>query len=297
MRGPPKKIVTLHGKPVTIGDLAELAGVSLMTMYKRLETSSPEKAVAMKKVVYGEDLTGRTFNDGQLTVLRKAGKNPSGKQMFTCRCKCGNVKDIVGADLKSGQAKSCGCRIGTTASERALARAEDIAGREFADGAVTVIGPSANWYTKSRTDDSRMGRLWLCRCECGNKFESPAHMLKSGQTTSCGCGITRNRKRTGTGKKHEFMGELLTISEIEELSGRSRQTILNRTGRGMTIEEAALGPMRPSPKRTPQQENHDQSYADNRHLPRVLSDRDIIIQSRRSVRARERSPASDNRPL
>ncbi len=56
------------------------------------------------------DLTGRVFV--QLTVLQRA-PTPSWapkKTWWQCRCTCGNTIAVRGANLVSGNTKSCGCR-------------------------------------------------------------------------------------------------------------------------------------------------------------------------------------------
>ena len=58
------------------------------------------------------DLTGKIF--GYWSVLyeipeRKIVGNKK-KIFWHCRCKCGNEKDVVGDDLRSGHSTSCGCR-------------------------------------------------------------------------------------------------------------------------------------------------------------------------------------------
>lgn len=53
------------------------------------------------------DLTGKRF--GKLTVLSQAGKDKYGCIMWECLCDCGNTTNVVGAKLKIGHVKSCGC--------------------------------------------------------------------------------------------------------------------------------------------------------------------------------------------
>lgn len=54
------------------------------------------------------DLTGQRF--GRLTVLGKAtSKKTAHNTYWLCRCDCGNIKEINGGNLKTGQATSCGC--------------------------------------------------------------------------------------------------------------------------------------------------------------------------------------------
>lgn len=49
-----------------------------------------------------KDLTGQKF--GRLTVIEYVGKSK-----WLCKCECGNTCKVVGADLKRGNTKSCGC--------------------------------------------------------------------------------------------------------------------------------------------------------------------------------------------
>src|SRR5882724_4491981 len=48
------------------------------------------------------DMNGQTF--GRLTVIShiKYGK-------WKCRCECGNLREVAGADLRKGKSNSCGC--------------------------------------------------------------------------------------------------------------------------------------------------------------------------------------------
>lgn len=52
------------------------------------------------------DLTGKRF--GHLTVIKEVGKR--GNQiMWQCKCDCGNIKNIMGGNLRNGSSTSCGC--------------------------------------------------------------------------------------------------------------------------------------------------------------------------------------------
>ena len=56
------------------------------------------------------DLTGQRF--GLLTVIRAADeKTPRGERVWMCVCDCGNTSQVRTGDLRSGNTKSCGCRI------------------------------------------------------------------------------------------------------------------------------------------------------------------------------------------
>lgn len=54
-----------------------------------------------------EDLTERRF--GELTVLRRAENDKSGKVCWVCRCDCGNELDVCTGSLLHGLTRSCGC--------------------------------------------------------------------------------------------------------------------------------------------------------------------------------------------
>lgn len=53
-------------------------------------------------------MVGERF--GRLVVLEYAGTSKNRKAMWICECDCGNItQPIVGANLKAGGTKSCGC--------------------------------------------------------------------------------------------------------------------------------------------------------------------------------------------
>lgn len=65
-----------------------------------------------------EDLTGRRF--GRYTVLRRAesyiSKTGSRQSRWLCRCDCGNERIVFSQSLKSGNSLSCGCYQKETAT-------------------------------------------------------------------------------------------------------------------------------------------------------------------------------------
>lgn len=46
---------------------------------------------------------------GRLIVISEAGLTKHNKKKWLCRCDCGNTKEIIGGNLSSGIATSCGC--------------------------------------------------------------------------------------------------------------------------------------------------------------------------------------------
>ena len=126
------------------------------------------------------DITGMTF--GKLKVL---GPDPQkGRYLkWICECECGNFISVNGANLRSGNTKSCGCLkskgivdYNATQSEKAiipngtrfgkLIVIDDLGLRE------QVPGHRRRWYR--------------CLCDCGQEKEVMGNQLKTGNTASCG---------------------------------------------------------------------------------------------------------------
>jgi len=53
----------------------------------------------------------------------------------------------------------------------------DLEGKTF--GSLTVLSMGET--------DSNVKRLWLCKCECGNRVNIPSGDLTRGRKKSCGC--------------------------------------------------------------------------------------------------------------
>ena len=132
------------------------------------------------------DLTGQVF--GNLTVLKDSKKRArNGSVIWTCKCSCGEIKEVLGDHLKRGAVKTCGkCNL----SPRKI----DEIGNQY--GKLTVIAEAP----------SRNGRAyWLCQCECGKQKEISGTNLRVYGHIGCGCGQITDR----IGKKYG----LLTVLE------------------------------------------------------------------------------------
>ena len=53
-----------------------------------------------------DNLIGQRF--GMLTVVEKK-SSKKGHSSWLCKCDCGNEKEILGTNLKTGKVVSCGC--------------------------------------------------------------------------------------------------------------------------------------------------------------------------------------------
>jgi hypothetical protein len=61
------------------------------------------------------DLTGQKF--GRLTVIERA-ENKGHEPTWICKCECGNLKRVIGAELRKGNTTSCGCYAKEVTSKR-----------------------------------------------------------------------------------------------------------------------------------------------------------------------------------
>lgn len=103
---------------------------------------------------------------GGLTELCAA---PGGK--VTCLCSCGNVVTVSRKDLEAGRGQCAPWD-------------HSLLGRRFGRLEVLSYAGSANGC----------GALYLCRCDCGSLATVGGKALKTGNTSSCGCGEDENRR-------------------------------------------------------------------------------------------------------
>lgn len=62
------------------------------------------------------DLSGKRF--GLLTVVKPTGEVRNNYIEYLCRCACGTVALVNGAELRRGGSKSCGCLKDQLSSKR-----------------------------------------------------------------------------------------------------------------------------------------------------------------------------------
>ena len=127
-----------------------------------------------------DKLTGQRF--GRLTVLREDSQRDSrGRVKWVCRCDCGNVISVAGADLKRKSKRSCGC----LSKDYADRRKGKLTGQRF--GRLTVLEEEPQRDPRGRVK-------WVCRCDCGSIVSVAGADLRSGNTKSCGC-LRRGRRK------------------------------------------------------------------------------------------------------
>lgn len=148
------------------------------------------------------------YTCGKLTVIEKAQSNKHGEAMWKCHCKCGNETIVRGSDLRNQHIKSCGC----------LQQATDITDQIF--GYLTVLSKS------DKTDSSRR-TYWNCLCKCGNITTVTGAHLRSGNTKSCGCLISKGNLK---------IGELLRANNIEYIAEKFFSDLQGKQGRYLRFD-------------------------------------------------------------
>lgn len=91
-----------------------------------------------------------------------------------CKCSCGNECDVLGAHLRSGHTRSCGCL--QKKITRNIGQPLNLQQQRF--GKLVAI---------EQTSSKNKHTYWKCLCDCGNYCEVRTGNLTSGHTISCGC--------------------------------------------------------------------------------------------------------------
>ena len=115
-----------------------------------------------------KDLTGCVFGDYQVLYRTECpeGKNPD-HAWWLCQCNlCKKYFIKQGSYLTKKTAQNeCDCRY-------------DLTGKKI--GRWTI-----QYLLEERT--KKRGKIYHCKCECGNEKDVPAETLRKGQSKSCGC--------------------------------------------------------------------------------------------------------------
>ena len=124
------------------------------------------------------DMTGWVMKehgvpDSRITVLYKDTERSGKLIKWVCQCECGTIFSAVGAKIRNGWTRSCGCLQKEVTSKRTRI---DLIGQQF--GYLTVFEAAGKRGSRA---------LWKCRCICGNIKYATSNNLIGGQTKSCGC--------------------------------------------------------------------------------------------------------------
>lgn len=115
----------------------------------------------------------------------------------------------------------------------------DLSGNRY--GKLVVLRYSHN--------DNRRKSYWVCRCDCGNETVVSGSNLKSGNSSSCGCGELENRKRLMDAFTETHLKHGQSYSRIHRIWSHMIDRCLNPKcgdyplygGRGISVCPAWLG--------------------------------------------------------
>ena len=107
----------------------------------------------------------------KLTVLYQLPEKRNNRNVYHCKCDCGNEIDILSSTLS--QQQSCGC-----AKRKIRQNPNALKGQTF--GTLTVIELSPEHRA------SNGSAKWKCQCECGNIVYLTSTALKTGHNKTCG---------------------------------------------------------------------------------------------------------------
>ena len=143
---------------------------------------------------------------GKLLVIEEAGIDSSKHKMWRCQCDCGNIIEVRGAKLRSGDKTDCGC-------VKKHGFVDEIDNRYGRLKVLELVGAKGN----------DRGMRWKCQCDCGNIIEVAGRDLRQGKTQSCGCLMNESRGQSvvvdETGK---IYGRLTVIERVKERTGKAR---------------------------------------------------------------------------
>lgn len=196
-----------------------------------------------------QDLTGMKFN--KLTVQKKAGTR--NKRIFwLCKCECGNIKEVEGHSLKSGNTQSCGCLSKTNALKHGISKTriyqifEGMKSRcydtnsprycYYGEKGVRVCDEWLNSplsFYEWAINNGYKGNLTIERKDVNGDY-SPENCKWATHKEQC-------NNRT-TNRIIEYNSHKYTMAQLSEKFKISYFTLRGRLDRGWTIEEALNTP-------------------------------------------------------
>ena len=198
------------------------------------------------------DLTGQTF--GRLIALNRV--PVKGDSKWVCRCSCGTIKTISGADLVSGHTKSCGCYFKEILSKSNLKHGERRRGKTTKEYR-TWIGINCRCRNKNDARYKDYGERGITVCDrWRHSFENFLEDMGrcpdglsidrkdvNGNYEPSNCRWATNEQQANNTRaniKLSFNGETLSVSQWARKLGYDH-TAFHRAVRdkGITIREMA----------------------------------------------------------
>lgn len=195
-----------------------------------------------------QDITGKRI--GELTVTRYSHKNKKSITFWECKCSCG--KTVVKSRKRLMKSKDCGCfrKLTHGDSKKGKVAAEYHSWRAMIG---RCTNPNATGYDIYGGRGIKVCDKWLSSYEAflsdmgrkGSNRDSIDRIDVDGDYTpeNCRWATPREQGRNKRGTNlYEWKGEFLTIPEIAEKEGVSKNTIRGRMYKGLTIHLAVTLP-------------------------------------------------------
>lgn len=208
----------------------------------------------MSKVLANSEeyMMGRKF--GMLTVIGRGEEHyfPNGRHRdrWICKCECGNVKSILGPDLRNNSVKSCGCLL-KKGTHTTHGYSSTRLYKEWSD-------MKSRCYSEKNKRYKRYGGRGIKVCDkwknSFNAFKDWAlshgyndnltidRINTNGDYTPENCryiSVKSQMNNMSRNRKIEFNGEVHTVSEWEDITGIKSGTIRARLDRfGWNVEKA-----------------------------------------------------------
>lgn len=150
------------------------------------------------------DLTGKVFS--AWTVLKLTDKRQGKYLLYTCKCRCGHIRDITANNLKAK--KTLGC-----AQCFYKRRIKDLTEKQYGDWTVTGV-----------IEERRKGVFYyLCICKCGNRgYLRKTQLMNTKTDNYCKDCSTINQRQNLVGKRS---GKLTVVRFTGEKQGQTEHLL------------------------------------------------------------------------
>lgn len=169
-----KQIISLHEQKYSMKEISNITHVCVSTVCKYINQGITDPKAKLTIDMTGWKMSEHGVPDSRITVKEYLGKN-----QWKCICDCGKEFVSAGTMIRKGQTKSCGCLQKEQASQLF---SKDLIGRRFGKLVVKTFTGQVNSHGE---------KLYECLCDCGNTTIVSTGKLTSGDTSSCGCLVSK----------------------------------------------------------------------------------------------------------
>lgn len=205
----------------------------------------------------GIDRTGRVYS--RLTVVSEASKPEGSKRtnrQWLCRCECGVMKVVDGADLSRGDVRSCGCFKVEKATKHGK-KGSRVYGI-WAGMKKRILNPKEPCYPRYGGAGLEIEEDWKSFEAFYADMGDPPTERHSLDRVENSLGYIRGNCRWATPEEqmnntkknrfYEFDGESLTVAQWARKVGIRPHTLFMRLAYGWEFERALTTPVRPKLK-------------------------------------------------